>query len=313
MRVLRFEGGKVLEGGRELVRPGAPIWIDLRPSPDEVAFLAETFRFHPLALEDAAHENQRVKFEQYQDNLFTVIHRIAPAPDDSELLTYELDAFLTAEALVTVHSARIAELDRVWDRVLAEPALLGRGPDFALYLVHDAITDVHFALVDALTEEVEEVADEVTRLRVEEQDDLLQRITRGRRFHTLLRKRLSPQREVFAALARPGQGLVKDQTAIYFRDVVDHCVRLTEEVDTGRDLLASAMDAYLSHTNNRLSTVMTRLTLISTIFLPLNFLGSFFGMNLEILPPRLAIPLVLASMAGLPVGMWLVFRKKRWL
>ncbi len=101
----------------------------------------------------------------------------------------------------------------------------------------------------------------------------------------LLRKRLSPQREVFAALARPGQAFVREQAAVYFRDVVDHSVRLTDEIDIGRDLLASAMDAFLSHTNNRLSTVMTRLTLISTIFLPLNFVGAFFGMNLEILPP----------------------------
>jgi magnesium transporter len=314
VRVLRYEGGATIVGGRELIRPGAPIWVDLAPTAENLAFLAETFRFHPLALEDCAHEDQRVKFEQFQDVVFTVIHRMVPAADESELLTFEIDAFLTPEALVTVHSARIAEVDRVFERCAREPELLGRGPDFALYLVHDAVTDVHFALVDALSAEVEEIADEVLSHRGgADENGTLDRIILGRRMHTLLRKRLSPQREVFAALARPGQAFVKDQTAIYFRDVVDHAVRLTEEVDTGRDLLASAMDAYLSHTNNRLSTVMTRLTLISTIFLPLNFLGAFFGMNLEILPPKLAIPLVLASMIAMPVVMFAVFRRKRWI
>lgn len=314
MRVLRFENGAVLRGGRELAGPGAPIWVDLAPTPENLAFLAERFHFHPLALEDCAHADQRVKLEQYSDHVFAVIHRVAPAPDDSELLTYELDAFLTAGALVTVHAVPIAEVDRVFERCAAEQELLARGPDFALYLVHDAITDVHFALVDSLAGDVEELADEVLAQRRGEADaELLDRIMIARRSHVLLRKRLSPQREVFAALARPGQAFVRDQAAIYFRDVVDHSVRLTDEIDTGRDLLASAMDAFLSHANNRLSTVMTRLTLMSTIFLPLNFMAGFFGMNLEILPPAVAIPLVLASMAAMPVGMIWLFRRNGWI
>ena len=315
MRVLRAEGGQILRGGRELVRSGAPIWIDLPPTAENLAFLAETFRFHPLALEDCAHEDQRVKLDQYPESLFAVIHRVALAPDDSEVVTLELNAFLTPDALVTVHAAPLAEVDAIFARCAAEPELLGRGPDFALYLVHDAITDAHFTLMDAMTAEVEGIADQVLTHAgtAAARDDLLDEIVAARRAHTVLRKRLSPQREVFAGLARPGQPQVRDATAIYFRDVVDHCARLTEEIDTGRDLLASAMDAYLSHTNNRLSEVMTRLTLISTIFLPLNFLGTFFGMNLQIVPPHLAIPLVLASMAAMPVGMWAIFKRKRWL
>ena len=314
MRVLRFERGKVLRGGQELAGPGAPIWVDLAPTPENLAFLAERFKFHPLALEDCAHEDQRVKFEQYDESLFLVVHRMMPAPDDSEIWPKELHAFLTPDALVTVHSTPIAEVDQVFDRCCAEPPLFARGPDFALYLVYDALADVHFALVDALSTEVEELADEVlARERPSADGDLLDRIVLARRRQSVLRKRLAPQREVYAALARPGIACVRKQNAVYFRDVVDHAVRLTEEVDTERDLLASAQDAHLSHVNNRLSAVMARLTLVSTIFLPLNFLAGFFGMNLEILPPQAAIPLVFASMAGMPVAMWLFFRKKRWI
>jgi magnesium transporter len=316
MRVLRYEEGKLLCGGPELACPGAPIWVDLAPTPENLAFLGERFHFHPLALDDCAHEDQRVKFDQYPESVFTVVHRVSLAPDDTELLSSELDSFLTAEALVTVHGARIAEVDRVFERCRAEPELLGRGADFALYLVFDAVTDLHFSIADALTAEIEELADEVVRhgrRTTDEQDSVLDRIVMGRRMHTLLRKRLSPQREVFAALARPGQGFVRDRTALYFRDVVDHAVRLTEEIDTGRDLLASAMDAVLSHANNRLSMVMARLTLISTIFLPLNFMAGFFGMNLEILPAPVAIPLVFGSMVAMPFAMIAFFRHKRWM
>jgi magnesium transporter len=311
MRVLRIEGERAREGGRELAGPGGPIWIDCAPTPENLAFLADRFKFHPLALEDCAHEDQRDKFDQYPDNVFAVVHRLAPTPDDSEIAAYELHAFLTADALVTVHSVPISEVDRIRERCLTEPELLRRGPAFALYLVHDAITDVHFALVDALEAEIEEIADEA--ISEDRAEDLVQRIAKARRNHATLRRKLSPQREVYAALARPGQPLVKDQTAVYFRDVVDHVVRLTEEVDMGRDLLASAMEAYLSRTNNRLSAVTTRLTLIATIFLPLNFLVGFFGMNLEIVPQRVAVPFVIGAIALVTTGMYLFFRRRHWL
>ncbi len=313
MRVVRVEGGRAVTGGKELVREGAPHWIDLAPTPENLAFVGEAFKLHPLALEDCAHGDQRPKFEQYPGSLFAVVHRLAPTPEDSGLLALELDAFLGPEVLVTFHSAPIAEVDRVFERCAAEPDLLARGPDFALYLLHDALTDVHFSLVDALTSDIEEVADEVGGHEYADARDLLDRIVSLRRSHATLRRRLSPQREVFAALARPGQALVRDQTAIYFRDVVDHSVRLTEEIDTGRELLASAMDAYLSHSNARMSAVTARLTLIATIFLPLNFVAAFFGMNLEILPPKVAIPLVLAGLLALPAAMWALFKRNRWL
>jgi magnesium transporter len=311
MRVIRVEGGAARDGGAELAGPGAVRWLDLEPSPENLAFLAEHFHFHPVALTDCAHEDQRVKFDQYADHLFTVIHRLSPSPEETEIVTTELHAFLTADALVTVHAAPIAEVDAVRARCLREPELLVRGPDFALYLVHDAITDVHFSLVDALTEVVEEIDAEVMSRAPEA--DVGERITLTRRQHTVLRRRLAPQREVFAALARPGQTLVREQTSFYFRNVMDHLVRLTEEVDLGRDLLASSMEAYLSQINIRLSHVTSRLTLIATIFLPLNFMAGFFGMNLQILPPEVAVPLVIASVAVTPIGMWLYFRRKGWL
>ncbi len=312
MRVLRAEGGRVLRGGRELIRPGAPIWVDLPPTAENIAFVGGEFQFHPLALEDCAHEDQRPKFEQYRGSLFAVVHRLAPTPEDTGMVVLEMDAFLTPEALVTFHSAPIAEVDRIFERCAAEPGLFARGPDFALYLLHDALTDVHYALVDALTSDIEEIADEVAAHNDANSRELLDRIVTLRRTHATLRRRLSPQREVFAALARAGQSLVKEQTAVYFRDVVDHSVRLTEEIDTGRDLLASAMETYLSHSNFKLSAVTARLTLIATIFLPLNFLAGFFGMNLEILPAKLAIPIVLAAIVILPLAMWAFFRSRRW-
>jgi magnesium transporter len=312
MRVIRLEQGRIVTGGTELVKPGAITWIDAAPTPEHIAFVGEKFRFHPLALEDAAHQDQRPKLEQYGAGmLLAVVHRLQPAPDESDMMALELDAFVTPEALVTFHAAPIAEVDRVFARASAEPELVARGPDFLLYLVYDALSDIHYALVDALTAEIELIFDDVTAHQRAEDAELLERIVAARRAHAVLRRRLSPQREVFAALSRPGLNVVREQNAVYFRDVVDHSVRLTDEIDTGRDLLASAMEAFLSYNNNRLSAVTARLTVVASIFLPLNFIAGFFGMNLEILPPAVAIPLVIASVVALPTGMYWFFKRKK--
>ena len=311
MRVLRLEGNQVQAGGQELAGPGATLWIDLAPTAENLAFLGERFQFHPLALEDCMHEDQRAKLELYPGILFTVVHRLSMTPDDSGLEAAELDAFLGADLLVTVHSSLIAEVDAVFDRCCREAGLMARGTDFVLYLLHDAIADLHFALVDHLSDEAEELAEEVTSGKPG--PGVAERIMSSRRQHTLMRRRIGPQRELFAALSRPGQGLIREQTAVYFRDVVDHLVRLSEEIDNGRELLASTMETLLSQANNRLTGVTTRLTLIATIFLPLNFVAGFFGMNLEILPASVAVPLVLSAMVAVPVAMYLVFRRRGWL
>lgn len=314
LRVLRAEGGRVVTGGRELVRPGAPTWIDCDPSDENLAFLRDTFGFHPLALEDCQTEDQRPKLDLYDGASFLVVHRLQLAATDAEILPLEVDTFLTAEALVTVHKERIPEVDAMFARCGGDASLLARGADFALYLVLDAFVDAHYTLVDALNEQIDAFADHVSGGQaLRDPDGTLEHVVAARRAHGVLRRRLAPQREVLLGLARPGQTFVRDQTQLYFRDVVDHTIRLTEEVDTGRELLASVTDVLLSRQNNRLSAISARLTLIATIFLPLNFIVGFFGMNLDVLHPAAAVPLVVASIVLLPLGLSVWFRRKGWL
>ncbi|HEU4382474.1 MAG TPA: magnesium/cobalt transporter CorA [Anaeromyxobacteraceae bacterium] len=311
LRAIRLEGEEIRPGGREVCQPGAPFWADLSPDPENLAWLSQRFGFHPLALEDCVHLDQRAKFEEYPGALFAVVHRLSPLPDDSGLQAHEVHCFLTPEALVTVHWAVNQEVDRVFGRCAADPALLGRGADFALYLLLDAVTDAHFAVADALTDEIDDLSAQVASQEAD--GELMGRILAARRAHAFMRRRLSPQREVMAALARPGDGRIKDRNAVYFRDVLDHLVRITEEIDTGRDLLASTMDAHLSIVNNRLNAVMTRLAVFSTIFLPLTFMTGFFGMNVQNLPEPWGMVVMIGAMIALPPAMVYWFRRMRWM
>jgi magnesium transporter len=311
LRAARLEGKSVRGGGQELAGPGAPCWIDLDPSPENLAWLSQRFGFHPLALEDCANQDQRPKFEEYPKAIFAVIHRLGPTPDESDIFSVELHAFLTPEALITVHGAPIAELDRVFERCAGDPELLERGPGFLWYLLCDAITDAHFAVADAFSETVDELAEEATAEGAD--GDFLRRIMEARHRQALLRRRLAPQREVFAALARPGDPRVDERTSLYFRDVLDHLLRITDQIDVGRDLIGTTIDAYLANRNDRMTQVMTRLTVIATIFLPLNFMAGFFGMNLSIVPAHTARVLIFSSMIAVPVVMVAWFKRRRWL
>ena len=167
-----------------------------------------------------------------------------------------------------------------------------------------------FQMADQLTDEVEVLNEET--LEDPREREVVIRISSLRHRLAHLRRRIAPQREVLAALARPGQSVVHDRTVVYFRDVQDHVVRITEELDVARDLVSQTMEIYLSSVNNRLSAVMARMALVATIFLPLGFITSFFGMNLPGTSWMGGWWVVGATTLALPVAMVLLFRRNGW-
>ena len=136
--------------------------------------------------------------------------------------------------------------------------------------------------------------------------------------HTLafMRRTLSPQRDVFAVLARRGgDARVSERTALYFRDVYDHLVRINESIDSARDLLGASLEAYLSMVSQRTNDIMKSLTILSAVFLPLTFVTGFFGQNFEGLPMKSngLMWVVIAACGTIPAGMFYWFRRRRWL
>ena len=188
----------------------------------------------------------------------------------------ELHLFLSGSYVVSIdRGQRCAELNEV--RVALERAG-ERGEQFVLYKIFDALTDSFFPVVSSMDEEIDEIENEIIEQPTDEQ---LQKIFRLKRDLVTLRRVVSPQRDLFARAfdditALPG---LQSSNHDYFRDVYDHLLRISDQIDTYRDLLTSAMDVYLSTVSNRLNLVMKQLTIIATIFLPLSFVTGFFGQN----------------------------------
>ncbi|HEY0982768.1 magnesium/cobalt transporter CorA [Schlesneria sp. T3-172] len=293
--------------------PGVLRWIDLEKQDEaQLGVLAQRFHFHPLTIEDCSHFDQRPKMEEYGDYLFLVTHGFRLTDSISEPLdTLELHTFLNRDYIVTVHVEHIAPLETVWCRLKGDGALFKRGADFVSYLVADAIVDGFFPLLDDVAAQVEEVEDQVLggSHKVEMAD-----IFRLKRLLVELRKVLSPQRDVFALLAKRGDGRIGSSTALYFRDVYDHVLRIHERVEGTRDLLGNALDAYLWSASQRTNEIMKRLTLLSAIFMPLSFITGFWGQNFEGLPTKSnsMMNFMLVSCAVIPLGMIYYFRRSKW-
>lgn len=229
---------------------------------------------------------------------------------------HELHAFLGERYLVTVHAGALPALESVWRRAASDRALFEHGMDFVYYLVADALVDMSFPVLDRITDELEALEDAVLE---QPRPAELARIFELKHHLVDMRKVLSPQRDTIAMLARRGDARVSERTALYFRDVHDHLVRLNESIEANRDLLANALDAYLSTASNRTNEIMKSLTLLSAVFLPLSFLVGFFGQNFRVLlgieewtESRALGAAMLALCVALPAAMMLWFRHKHW-
>jgi magnesium transporter len=293
-------------------------WVDLVGQDDaQLEILRARFDFHPLAVEDCAHFDQRPKLEEYGKYLFIVTQGFSCQGETvKELDVHELHAFIGANYLVTVHLGGIEALESVWKRAAGDPVLMRRGVDFLQYLVLDGMVDDNFPILDLVADELEAIEDAV--LSSPRREDL-SRIFELKHHLVQMRKVLSPQRDVLATLSKRGDERVSEKTALYFRDVYDHLVRINESIEANRDLLGNALEAYLSAVSQRTNEIMKYLTIMSAVFLPLAFVVGFFGMNFEDLPglkgwmhSDLLMYVMLSICVIVPVGMIIWFKRKDW-
>jgi len=313
IQVCLLKDDQLLTGGEELLPQEGRKWIDVQqPTEAEMALLAERFGLHKLAVEDCLHLDQRPKLEEYPNHQFIVLQGFTTASKDvCELTLHEHHFFLAHDWLISVHDLPFVGLDAVLKRVKDDPkTTLGRGTDFVLYMLADGLVDAQFPILDAFSDELEDL-----EVAIFEKVDpsQLQRIFEMKRMLVSLRRVLSPQRDVVGMLSRRGITHVHERSTLYFRDVYDHLVRLYEQIDAGRDIVGNVMDGYLSMVANKTNDITKQLTIFATIFLPLSFITGFFGQNFDVLGQKGFFWLMLASVFGLPIALLFWFRRKQWI
>jgi magnesium transporter len=287
-------------------------WLDIdRPDADDYAILSDVFKFHPLAVEDSEKFGQRAKIDDYGDYVFLVVY--GAVPDDDRLV--EVHCFYSEKFLVTVHRDEAPAFTEVRQRYvkLQRPV---DDPGKLLYRIIDGLVDSFFPILADFDDRIDELENQ-TFLKAGDAE--LQEIFRMKRLLVGMRKAITPQRDMFATLMGgvaelPG---MSEEDERYFRDIYDHLIRISDLIDTYRDLLTSSMDVYLSTVSNRLNTVMKQLTIMATVFLPLTFITGFFGQNFGWMVGHIRSPAIFFALGiGLEVvtvaALFTVFKRRGW-
>jgi magnesium transporter len=268
------------QGIEQAAARNAFFWLDLDihdPGPDDdvTGLLVNTFHFHPVAVKAADQFGQRPRIDDYDD--FVHIITFGVAGDGKSVA--EVHCFITGKFIISIHQGDCPALGTVRDRIGNHHSSEVAAPQVAIfYLIMDTLIDSFFPVLSAFDDSIDDLEGAILKNPTEEQLGTL--FVMKRQIMTI-RKVISPQRDMISSL---NAGMVTipgmtDQGTIYFRNLYDHLIRISDLVDGYRDLISGAMDTHLSMVSNRLNVVMKQLAIIATIFLPLGFLTGFFGQN----------------------------------
>ncbi len=303
-----------------LYEPDGLLWVDFYGNHEEKdeEILAETFGFHPLAIDDAIRESHVPKIDNWGNYLYLVFQAISiERTNILQLEAKELDIFVGKNYIVTHHDQAIDALDHIWSTVQRSEKLLKHGTDHLLYRIADEVIGSYMSVFNTLEDEIDHLEVQVFN---KTQAGVMERAFNLNRILLNLRRILIPQREVLNKLSRDEFEVIDTRDQMYFRDVYDHLVRMHNTAESMQELVSGTLGVHLSMVNNRLNEVVKVLTIITTFFMPLTFITSFFGMNFFF--PRQAISvwmekpvfiLVLAVLFISPVLMLRILRRKGWL
>ncbi len=292
-------------------------WLDLTDTPGDGSvseLLSVHFGFHHLAVQSAERFNQRPRVDDYG----TFMYLVARGADPEGRGNAEVHCFWTDRYVVTVHRGEGRALAEVRESLDLHPASGSASPQIVIvYRVLSALADTFFPFLSKFDDQIDALEDDILKAPTEAQ---LGELFGMKRTLMDMRKVIAPQRDMMAGIATgmtdvPG---LTDESSRYFRDLYDHLIRVSDQVDNYRDLLTSVMDTHLSTVSNRLNVVMKQLTIIATIFLPLSFLTGFFGQNFALMVRFIAATWafwVLAIGLELAAAVFLVvlFYRRGWL
>jgi len=292
---------------------GDLVWLDIcGPEADDLKLIADELGLDPVAVEDAISEHERAKLDRYPHYLFLNVY--STRFEDGEIVTGEVSAFITAQALVTVRQNDEFDVDEMVRRWDANPELAKGQTAYLLHALLDLVVDQHFLAIQALDDEVEEL--ENMLFEDGPADRAIQRRNyRLRKSLVLLRRVVLPMREIINTLLRRDLKIVSEELTPYFQDVYDHALRATEWTEGLRDMVANVMDTGIALRGNRMNEVMKKVTSWAAVIAEPTAITGFCGMNV----PYPGYDEVWGWWASLAIviltsfSLYAVFRKNEWL
>ena len=312
---LELEGFPVADISDYITDESVTIWLDLRdPDRNDLNVLSEEFGLHPLAIEDAVYEHERPKLDRYSSHLFLTAYGARLDTGTGKLITSELSAFVTPQALITVRKDDGLDIGAVVERWDDSPDLARFGVGFLLYGLLDYIVDGHFETVRSLDETVETLEDRLFDSSAQSLE-VQRRSFELRKSLVLLRRIVLPMREVVNTLMRHDLQLVPDDLMPYYHDLYDHVLRATEWTESLRDLVISILETNLTVQGNRLNVITKKVTSWAAIIAVPTLITGYYGMNVPYpgFGKTIGYTISVIAMVVAALALYLIFKRKDWL
>lgn len=294
------------------------VWLQVEGLGDDRMLLAlrDMFKLHRLAMEDVVNVHQRPKIEEYADSLYIVMR--LPVQSDS-VHSEQLSLFIGGNFVITFEERDNDALEPVKERLRKKIGLIrGLGVDFLAYAIIDAVIDRYFPILETIGDQIEAVE---TQMLESPRRELINRVYCLKQDLLALRRCVWPSRDALNSLVRDPFPQLGAETRVYMRDVYDHIIQIMDHVETDRELVSDLRDLYLTNLSNRANEIMKVLTLLGSIFLPMNFIAALYGMNFNTDSPynmpelnwRLGYPFALTIMLSISISMLIFFWRKGWI
>ena len=303
------------EQAQELrAQPNSVFWLDINdPLDHDYARLVEWFNTHPLTIEDMRHGGGRPKIELHEDHYFIIFYAVSRGTGDDRFDTQPIYILAGHNFFVTVHTGALVQVEETMRR--------WRDPNIPptdrvgslLYALLDTVVDDYFPLLDGVADEAEQIEDQIF---AQFERSSIQTIFELKRDLLALRRVIAPERDVINSLMRREIPLFRGKDMMYLQDVYDHILRITDGIDSYRDLLSSALDSYLSVEASRQNQVLKVLTVTSIILMTNALIAGIYGMNFEFMPElhwQYGYAYALGLMVVCSVGLILFFKRLKWI
>jgi magnesium transporter len=294
--------------------------IDGLSNTREIEKVGKYYELHPLILEDIVNTNQRPKVDEFDDYIFLVVKMLyfpkdATGKNNGSLINEHISMVVGKDYVLTFQEADGDVFEGIRDRLAkAKGRIRNHGTDYLLFSLLDAIIDQYFEVIDNIGDKIETLEEEL--FQVQPSDDITIEIQELKRTILRIRRAVFPLREVLSRLEKFDSPLIEHKTRNYFRDLYDHIIQVSENIDIYREMTWGLMDMYMTTISNKMNEVMKVLTIIATIFIPLTFIAGVYGMNFNFMPElqwEYSYFVLLGVMLVIFLIMLYYFRKKRWL
>ena len=281
---------------------------------EQIENIGKQYDLHPLVLEDIVNTTQRPKIDEYDDYLFVVLKMLYYDTDEN-IIIEQVSIVLGKNYVITFQEAEGDVFGSIRERIrLSNGRIRGLKSDYLMYALIDAIVDHYFSIIETLGNKIEDLETELFSGHARENINI--EVQQLKREILKVRRAIFPLREIINRIEKGEHPLIYKRTITYYRDIYDHLIQVSENIDIYREMIWSLMDMYMTTISNKMNEVMKVLTIIATIFIPLTFIAGIYGMNFENIPElhyKYGYHVLWGIMILMFLAMLYYLKRKKWL